>query len=204
MRLDVVTVDRRYCLLALAWMGAIFWLSSRPELSTAGSGPVEQLASNLAHLPLFAGLAFCWFKALFARQEASWRRSGLAFLAAATCAALAEWLQLFVPGYTPSVGDVVMDLAGIGGMLFILRVQARREVCPDIQAEDFMRGRMTAFVTDGDQRPALAITRSLGQRGVSVLVGAEQPVSLASASKYCVRHVTYPSPYRHPRPSTGS
>ncbi|OLC67494.1 MAG: hypothetical protein AUG06_12085 [Actinobacteria bacterium 13_1_20CM_2_65_11] len=57
---------------------------------------------------------------------------------------------------------------------------------------------MKAFVTDGDQRPALAIVRSLGRRGVSVLVGEEHPVSLASSSKYCVRHVTYPSPERHP------
>ena len=54
--------------------------------------------------------------------------------------------------------------------------------------------RMTVFVTDGDERPALAITRSLGRRGVSVLVGEERPVSLASSSRYCVRHVTYPSP----------
>jgi predicted ATP-grasp superfamily ATP-dependent carboligase len=59
-------------------------------------------------------------------------------------------------------------------------------------------GEMKAFVTDGDQRPALAITRSLGRRGVSVLVGAEQSVSLASSSNYCVRHVTYPSPYHRP------
>jgi predicted ATP-grasp superfamily ATP-dependent carboligase len=49
-------------------------------------------------------------------------------------------------------------------------------------------------VTDGDQRPALAIARSLGSRGVSVLVGAEREASLASASKYCAGRVTYPSP----------
>jgi predicted ATP-grasp superfamily ATP-dependent carboligase len=55
---------------------------------------------------------------------------------------------------------------------------------------------MKVLVTDGDARPALAIVRSLGRRGISVLVGAEQPVSLASSSTYCVRHVTYPSPYR--------
>jgi len=55
-----------------------------------------------------------------------------------------------------------------------------------------------AFVTDGDERPALAIARSLGRRGISVLVGAERPVSLASSSRYCDRHVTYPSPYRSP------
>ena len=60
-----------------------------------------------------------------------------------------------------------------------------------------MRG-MNAFVTDGDQRPALAIVRSLGRRGISVLVGEERPTSLASSSRYCSRHVTYPSPYRHP------
>lgn len=57
---------------------------------------------------------------------------------------------------------------------------------------------LTAFVTDGDQRPALAITRSLGRKGIAVVVGAEQSASLASASKYCVRHVTYPSPSEHP------
>jgi predicted ATP-grasp superfamily ATP-dependent carboligase len=57
---------------------------------------------------------------------------------------------------------------------------------------------MKAFVTDGDQRPALAITRSLGRRGIAVVVGEERPVSLASSSRYCVGSVTYPSPYQHP------
>jgi predicted ATP-grasp superfamily ATP-dependent carboligase len=54
---------------------------------------------------------------------------------------------------------------------------------------------MTAFVTDGDQRSALAVVRSLGRRGVTTIVGEERPVSLSSVSKYCARHVTYPSPY---------
>ena len=52
------------------------------------------------------------------------------------------------------------------------------------------------LVTDGDERPALAVTRSLGRRGIEVLVGAENERSLASSSKYCAGHVTYPSPYR--------
>jgi predicted ATP-grasp superfamily ATP-dependent carboligase len=56
---------------------------------------------------------------------------------------------------------------------------------------------MKAFVTDGDQRPALAIARSLARRGVSVLVGEERRRSLASSSRYCAGHVTYPSPYQH-------
>jgi predicted ATP-grasp superfamily ATP-dependent carboligase len=57
---------------------------------------------------------------------------------------------------------------------------------------------MKAFVTDGNQRSALAITRSLGRRGISVLVGEQEPVALASSSRYCARHVTYPSPDRDP------
>jgi len=57
---------------------------------------------------------------------------------------------------------------------------------------------MKALVTDGDERPALAITRSLGRRGISVLVAEERPASLASSSRYCAGHVTYPSPYRRP------
>jgi predicted ATP-grasp superfamily ATP-dependent carboligase len=54
------------------------------------------------------------------------------------------------------------------------------------------------FVTDGDQRPALAITRSLGRRGITVIVGDEKRGSLASSSRYCARSVVYPSPYRQP------
>ena len=54
---------------------------------------------------------------------------------------------------------------------------------------------MTIFITDGDQRPALAIVRSLGRRGHRVLVGADSDTSLASASRYCAGSVTYPSPY---------
>ena len=55
---------------------------------------------------------------------------------------------------------------------------------------------ITVLVTDGSERPALAIVRALGCRGISVIVGSEEPVSLASRSRYCARHVTYPSPYR--------
>jgi predicted ATP-grasp superfamily ATP-dependent carboligase len=51
------------------------------------------------------------------------------------------------------------------------------------------------LVTDGQERPALAVTRSLGRQGLEVVVGAATGHSLASASKYCAEHVTYPSPH---------
>ena len=52
----------------------------------------------------------------------------------------------------------------------------------------------TVLVTDGTERAALAVTRSLGQQGVRVVVGAETARSLAGASRYCTRTWQYPSP----------
>jgi predicted ATP-grasp superfamily ATP-dependent carboligase len=57
---------------------------------------------------------------------------------------------------------------------------------------------MPVFVTDGDQRATLAVTRSLGRRGIEVLVGEERASSLSSSSRYCTEHVTYPSPLHSP------
>jgi len=54
----------------------------------------------------------------------------------------------------------------------------------------------TVFVTDGNERSALAIVRALGRRRMTVIVGDSEPVSLSSTSRYCERHVTYPSPHR--------
>jgi len=57
---------------------------------------------------------------------------------------------------------------------------------------------MDVIVLDGDQRSALAVTRSLGRKGIQVAVGAEKTPSLSSRSRYCARSFVYPSPYRDP------
>jgi predicted ATP-grasp superfamily ATP-dependent carboligase len=54
----------------------------------------------------------------------------------------------------------------------------------------------TVFVTDGNERSALAIVRALGRRRMRVIVGDSEAVSLSSTSRYCERHITYPSPQR--------
>ncbi len=53
---------------------------------------------------------------------------------------------------------------------------------------------MRVLVTDGDNRAALAITRSLGKRGHEVFVGDRLPDSLASNSRYCSGSFSYPDP----------
>jgi predicted ATP-grasp superfamily ATP-dependent carboligase len=57
---------------------------------------------------------------------------------------------------------------------------------------------MDAIVLDGEQRPTLAVTRSLGRKGIRVAVGAEKEPSLSSSSRFCSRSFVYPSPYEDP------
>jgi len=54
------------------------------------------------------------------------------------------------------------------------------------------------LILDGNQRSALAATRTLGQKGLHVTVAEEGERSLAGSSKYCKEHFPYPSPYRDP------
>jgi len=54
------------------------------------------------------------------------------------------------------------------------------------------------LILDANQRSALAATRSLGRRGVSVTAADETRTTLAGSSKYCQERMTYPSPFRHP------
>jgi len=53
---------------------------------------------------------------------------------------------------------------------------------------------MNILVTDGYSRAALAITRSLGNRGHRLFVGAPTSSSLAACSRYCYQALVYPDP----------
>ena len=117
-------LDPRYGLLTVAYVAAIYWLSSRPDLGPVRHGPLLRLLMNLGHAPIFAGLAFCVVKAL-RRVGESWARYALAFAVCGVCAALDEWHQSFVPGRTASISDFILDLAGIFGMLLILQLRVR-------------------------------------------------------------------------------
>lgn len=51
------------------------------------------------------------------------------------------------------------------------------------------------LITDGNERSALAAVRSLGDKGIRTIVGAETTSSIAGASRYCADTVVYPSPW---------
>ena len=113
-------IEWRYSLLALLAVAAIYLLSSVPDLGSAGRDPLVELAWNLAHAPTFGILAFLLLKAFSGTRQVSLGRCGLALLGSGEYAAVDEWHQSFVPGRHASVGDFLMDLAGIGAMLLIL------------------------------------------------------------------------------------
>lgn len=53
---------------------------------------------------------------------------------------------------------------------------------------------IAVLVLDADMTPALAVTRSLGQRGVVVDVAAHEQQTLARSSRYTRRQLLYPDP----------
>jgi hypothetical protein len=114
-----IDFNRPYLLLALVYMGGIYWLSSLSDLVVRG------VDANLLHIPLYAGLAFCLLNAMSETRPQpiiSWRLLGLVFVSAAAYAALDEWHQSFVFGRDASLGDFSLDLLGIGLMLVLSRL----------------------------------------------------------------------------------
>ncbi len=57
---------------------------------------------------------------------------------------------------------------------------------------------MRVLITDGDNRSALAATRSLGRLGHEVIVAGERAPCLASVSRHCSAFESYPPPTQQP------
>ena len=109
----------------LAYLAAIYWLSSLPDLG-GQSGLGVLILLNVGHAPLFAGLAFGILKSLTPPRETGWGSYALAFAVTGGFGALDEWHQSFVPGRQCSLRDLLVDLAGIAGVLLLVRIHARR------------------------------------------------------------------------------
>jgi|SRR2546422_1759826 len=117
-----IALDLPYVLFTLAYLVMIFWLSTHTEAMTSGRGPLAQLASTLYHVPLYAGFGFFILQAISRRQALAaypWSRVTFTFAAAAVVAMLDEWRQFHIPGRDPAAFDVLLDLAGVAGLLLV-------------------------------------------------------------------------------------
>ena len=50
------------------------------------------------------------------------------------------------------------------------------------------------LVTDGQMRQTLAVIRSLGKKGIKVMVGDSERISMGFFSKYTYKYIIYPDP----------
>jgi len=112
-----LNISPRYGLATVGYMAAVFLLSSRDVVA-----PRSIIALKLLHPPLFAGLAACLLLTLTQGQwwrPGSWQLYGLIGLITGGYAASDEWHQSFVPGRSASVGDFLLDGAGIALVLIV-------------------------------------------------------------------------------------
>jgi VanZ family protein len=124
-----IEIHRSFGLLTLMYMGAVAASSLSPDLSTERSDPLVALVSNLLHIPAYAGLAYLLVKTLRGTRREHQQppeAMALALIVAAVFAATSEWAQLFVPGRYASMSDFVLDVAGMLGAVFILRLAQRQ------------------------------------------------------------------------------
>ncbi len=127
----------KHWLPVILWMGVIFAMSTGLGASDNTSRIIEPLLRwllphsppenitlmhflirKLAHLSEYAVLGLLTRRATGITlnpqhpARAGWKAAGLALLIAAAYAATDEFHQVFVPGRTPALGDVMIDASG--------------------------------------------------------------------------------------------
>lgn len=130
MRRSIIALDLRYALFALAYVAVLYWLGSRAELGIARHDSLGRLLANLYHIPLYAGLAFFILQALTKGQGLAidpWPRAALTFILTGALAALDELHQIALPSRDAAIGDLLLDLVGIAGMLLTCALGARED-----------------------------------------------------------------------------
>lgn len=133
----------RRVLLAMAYMGAILWMSSVPGTLSDDATALHRVfvwvapsVQNLMHVPVYAGLAFLWCRVLDLRLPRLWCVLG-SFLIVSSFGVIDEWFQSFVPGRFASVGDVIANALGaaigIGVFLYVSNRNSKKVAVKDSQ-----------------------------------------------------------------------
>jgi len=107
----------RWTLLAVAYMAALFLLSSIPDDDGLGSRILFPPPSvqNLLHVPVYAGLTWIWWRALTTPKPLA--KAGWAATIAISYGALDEVHQMYVPGRYASVTDALLNAAGAAAVV---------------------------------------------------------------------------------------
>ncbi len=111
-----------YGTLALSWMAFIYILSDQPHL------PVPQVFNfqdKLAHAITYSILGLLYCRLLSVASTFHWRKALIVCLMVLAYGISDEIHQMYVPGRSPSVGDVIADAIG-GALAALLWLRLRR------------------------------------------------------------------------------
>lgn len=119
------SVALAFAILALAWMGAIFWVSSGPVPPVVPDQLLDLLVKKAGHFTAYALLAVLWWLALRGRASLGGRVTpGLvlvaAFAIATVYAGTDELHQSLNPTRHPSIVDVGIDALGAAAGLWLV------------------------------------------------------------------------------------
>ncbi len=109
-------IDYRFLLLALAWMGIIFWFSSQSTLFHLPDSLWDTIFKKTSHAAAYGVLWLLWWLA-------TGRRPWLALALTVGYAISDEWHQTFVPGRHGQWFDVGVDATG--ALLVMALAQSR-------------------------------------------------------------------------------
>lgn len=135
---------RIYLASALVWMGVIFYMSNQPAVvSSNQSGEIIKILSNLpiignvvnymveidvaqfiirkcAHMFSYCMLAVLWFMAIYDESKRVRNVVLISFAISVIYACTDEFHQLFIPGRSGEIRDVMVDSIGAMIGLFIV------------------------------------------------------------------------------------
>lgn len=106
----------------LGWMALIWALSAQSDLTLTADDWLQESLGWAAHFLEYAVLAVLLWLAW--RNATAWsgaRTLAAAFFAATLYAVIDELHQAFVPGRTPDLRDLIVDLAGVLLALAVIR-----------------------------------------------------------------------------------
>lgn len=125
---EKITYSSIYKLVALAaWMGVIFYFSSLPGKSPSAFNFQVFIERKGAHVAEYFILTAFFLRAF---QDRKWKAEKLLLGGAVFSLAYAlsdEFHQLFVPGRTGKLTDVLIDLVGITGALAAFWLYGKRK-----------------------------------------------------------------------------
>lgn len=123
---------------AVAWMGAIFLVSSQSSLPQAPDTLLDLILKKGLHMAAYGVLASLFWRALNGRPALA--RAGMSWLLAVLYAATDEYHQTFVPGRHGRLMDLGFDALGALIALWLVWRWVRRRTSPVEAGPDTHKG----------------------------------------------------------------